>query len=232
MPSIVTEYLANQTGPFTSLSGLIAFEKLPQSSRISFTHAVNSSLDTLPDDSPEVEYLATSSADAVSNKPLGIIEGALTAPLSRGNITISSGSALDSPVIDIGWFADPAGADISVAVAAIRRILEAWRNITDIVADPEAAPGVGVLSDEAIEKYVRVSCSTLYHAGGTCAMGLDSSKGAVVDSKARVFGVEALRVVDNSAIPFMMPGHPQANVYMFAGKIADDIVRSMGQFSG
>jgi choline dehydrogenase-like flavoprotein len=61
---------------------------------------------------------------------------------------------------------------------------------------------------------------------------------AVVDSRARVFGVNRLRVVDASAIPFLPPGHPQSTCCecildskattnwpdMLAEKIADDIL--------
>jgi choline dehydrogenase len=50
-------------------------------------------------------------------------------------------------------------------------------------------------------------------------MGKSVEKGAVVDSQARVFGVKRLRVVDNSVVPFCLPGHPQATVYMLAEKI-------------
>jgi len=46
---------------------------------------------------------------------------------------------------------------------------------------------------------------------------------AVVDTYARVHGVQGLRVVDASAFPFLPPGHPQAMVYMLAENIADDI---------
>ena len=39
---------------------------------------------------------------------------------------------------------------------------------------------------------------------------------AVVDSRARVFGVKGVRVVDASAFPFLPPGHPQSTVCEFS----------------
>lgn len=59
-------------------------------------------------------------------------------------------------------------------------------------------------------------------------MGRGDETMAVVDSKARVYGVEGLRVVDASAFPFLPPGHPQATVYMLAEKIAEDIRKERG----
>jgi choline dehydrogenase len=56
-------------------------------------------------------------------------------------------------------------------------------------------------------------------------MGKSSDPMAVVDSKARVFGVQGLRVVDASAFPLLVPGHPQSTIYALAEKIADDIMR-------
>ena len=43
-------------------------------------------------------------------------------------------------------------------------------------------------------------------------MGASSDKSAVVDSRARVFGVTGLRVVDASAFPLTPPGHPMSSV--------------------
>ena len=43
-------------------------------------------------------------------------------------------------------------------------------------------------------------------------MGKADDPMAVVDSKARVLGVQGLRVVDASAFPFLPPGHPQATI--------------------
>lgn len=46
-------------------------------------------------------------------------------------------------------------------------------------------------------------------------MGTANDTMAVLDSRARVFGTEGLRVVDISAFPLLPPGHPQATVCKF-----------------
>ena len=46
-------------------------------------------------------------------------------------------------------------------------------------------------------------------------MGKRDDPMAVIDSRARVFGVEGLRVVDASSFPFVLPGHPQATICKF-----------------
>ena len=51
-------------------------------------------------------------------------------------------------------------------------------------------------------------------------MGKDIDSGAVVDTHARVMGVDGLRVVDASAFPLLPPGHPQSTIYMLAEKVA------------
>jgi choline dehydrogenase len=38
---------------------------------------------------------------------------------------------------------------------------------------------------------------------------------AVIDSKARVFGVKSLRVVDASSFPILPPGHPSSTICKF-----------------
>lgn len=43
-------------------------------------------------------------------------------------------------------------------------------------------------------------------------MGPKADKSTVVDSRSRVHGVEGLRVVDASALPFLPPGFPMATV--------------------
>lgn len=43
-------------------------------------------------------------------------------------------------------------------------------------------------------------------------MGVSSDPMAVVDSRARVYGVSGVRVVDASAFPLLPPGHPQSTI--------------------
>ena len=47
---------------------------------------------------------------------------------------------------------------------------------------------------------------------------------AVVDSKARVFGVQRLRVIDSSSFTFTPPGHTQGVTYAHAEKLVEDLL--------
>ena len=224
-PAALIEFISSASGPYSSLNGMIAFEKIPRFLRANFTRPAVTALSQFPADWPEVEY-ATGTSVTPTGAGLGLIEAALSAPISRGNVTIAGPDISTPPVFDMGWLSDPADADAQVAVAAFKRMRQAWNSIKNITAGSELVPGPTVRSDAEILNYIRNVTIPLYHAGATCAMGKKGDVNAVVDSQARVFGVQGLRVVDMSAAPFTPPGHPQATVYMLAEKIADDIKMS------
>ena len=46
----------------------------------------------------------------------------------------------------------------------------------------------------------------------------------VVDSKARVFCVQRLRVIDSSSFPFTLPRHTQGVTYAHAEKLVEDLL--------
>ncbi|KAL8911362.1 MAG: hypothetical protein Q9171_003456 [Xanthocarpia ochracea] len=221
-PEALEQFLQNASGPFSSLNGLIAFEKVPPRLRMNISQPALDSLRKLPDDWPEVEYLASTTA-APDGSSIGLLSAALSAPLSRGSVTIASSDISVPPVIDLGWYTDPTQADAQVAVAAFKRLREAITTVSDITTTPELNPGPSVEEDEDVLTYIQNTTIPLYHAGGTCAMGRRNDTGAVVDAQARVYGVQGLRVVDMSAVPFVPPGHPQSTAYMLAEKIADAI---------
>lgn len=87
----------------------------------------------------------------------------------------------------------------------------------------EYLPGKDVQTDQEIDAFVREHADSAYHPSCTCKMGAASDPMAVVDSEARVFGIEGLRVVDASIMPSIVSGNLNAPTIMLAEKCADHI---------
>ena len=83
----------------------------------------------------------------------------------------------------------------------------------------ETAPGPASRTDGEIDAFVRRTAITAHHPCATCAMGIGED--AVLDPALRVRGVQALRVVDASAMPDLVSGNINACVMMIAEKAAD-----------
>ena len=87
----------------------------------------------------------------------------------------------------------------------------------------ELSPGPGVETDEEILGWVASDGETALHPSCTAKMGTDPL--AVVDpASMQVHGVEALRVVDASVMPFITNGNIYAPTMMIAEKAADLIL--------
>jgi choline dehydrogenase len=87
----------------------------------------------------------------------------------------------------------------------------------------EISPGPSVETDEEILDWVARDGETALHPSCTCKMGTDEM--AVVDpASMRVHGVEGLRVVDASVMPYITNGNIYAPVMMIAEKAADLIL--------
>lgn len=223
------QYHDDQAGPYSQAGGYFSFEKIPEPLRANFSQETKDKLAAFPEDWPEVQYIPFGFAIPSSSgglQTVGTMSATLTAPLSRGNVTITSSSIKDPPVFDLAWLSDPADAEL--AVAAFKRCREALADpsLNTVRVGAEFAPGANVTSDEDILSYIRQTAGTVWHSSGTCKMGKgeDVDPMTVVDSQARVFGLEGLRVVDASSFPFAVPANPQSTVYMLAEKIADAIL--------
>ncbi len=133
-------------------------------------------------------------------------------PFSRGSVTINSSDVLRHPIVDPRWLADPR--DRELVVAAFRRCREFVRAepLRHIITGPEILPGPEYESDEDIYRYIAETSDAFYAGVGTCAMGKTNDPQSVVDSSARVIGVEGLRVVDASTFPFSIDGQPMATI--------------------
>lgn len=228
----IVAYNNNRTGILTnSGSDLLAFEKLPVDS---LSPATRRDLDAANGpDWPDVEYielnvyfgdkLVPPPNSTIGRNYASLIAG-LTAPFSRGNVTIVSNDTSVLPVVSPNWLSDPR--DREVLIAAFRRSRQVWESnsMRAVVTGPEAYPGANVTSDDDILAAIQRSAQTIWHACGTNKMGKEEDAMAVVDSKARVMGIDRLRVVDASAFPFLPPGQPQSIVYALAEKIAQAIL--------
>jgi choline dehydrogenase len=87
----------------------------------------------------------------------------------------------------------------------------------------ELSPGSSVQSDEAILDWVARDGETALHPSCTCKMGMDSLAVVAPDSL-KVHGLEGLRVVDASVMPYVTNGNIYAPVMMIAEKAADLIL--------
>ncbi|KAM5360876.1 hypothetical protein ACJZ2D_013443 [Fusarium nematophilum] len=227
-------YSQQQAGPLTSNQvELLGWEKVPDKYRSKFSNETLRDLSAFPSDWPEVEFIPLNvySEDwsfpilqqPADGKKYTSINGALVAPLSRGNITLQSNSTSDAPLINPNFLGDKG--DQEVAIALFRRLREVAKStpLKDIVLN-EVYPGAEYETDEQILAVLRDTLMTVWHAACTCKMGKSDDKLAVLDSKARVYGVSGLRVVDASAFPVLIPGHPVGTVYALAEKIAQEII--------
>ncbi|KAF9882808.1 hypothetical protein FE257_005140 [Aspergillus nanangensis] len=218
------EYIFFHTGPMTS-TGLdyIGFEKLPDKYRSQFSFKqrwIWPGFLAIGPRSRGAHFLPK------DGKQYASILVTLEAPTSRGNITIRSSDAAELPVVNPNWLATKT--DQEVAVAAYKRVRDILRSnvINPVIIGDEFFPGPQYQTDRQILDVIRNTAMTSYHPAGTCKMGTVRDPMAVVDSRGRVFGVTRLRVVDASAFPILVPGHPQSTIYMLAEKIAADILSS------
>jgi choline dehydrogenase len=87
----------------------------------------------------------------------------------------------------------------------------------------ELSPGPEVDTDQQILDWVARDAETALHPSCTCRMGVDDM--AVVDpASMRVHGLEGLRIVDASVMPYIPNGNIYAPVMMVAEKAADLIL--------
>jgi choline dehydrogenase len=145
---------------------------------------------------------------------------ALLKPRSRGNLTLRSIDPTAPPRIDLGYYREPD--DLDRMVEGLQRV----RELGHVGALKELSGGVEIGPGPEIDlrSWVRKQTWTYHHPVGTCAMGVDPSAGAVVDSECRVHEVTGLRVIDAS----IMPDIPSANTHIPTVMIAERAAALIG----
>ncbi|KAM7489778.1 hypothetical protein LguiB_027262 [Lonicera macranthoides] len=170
-----------------------------------------------PDSYPPLNLTVVSISEKVSR------------PLSTGSLRLASPTnASLTPIVRFNYFNDTR--DLSQCANAMRAIVKMLR--TPVMEQYKSMDQHGQryfnfvgqalpqneFDDEAMGEYCRKTLTTIYHYHGGCLAQ------KVVDSHLKVFGINALRVVDGSTF-IVTPGtNPQATVMMFGRYIGVKIL--------
>jgi len=141
---------------------------------------------------------------------------------ARGSVKIKSKDPYEHPALIFNYLStDQDRREWVEAIRCARKILS--QPAFEPYDGGEIQPGPSVETDEEILQWVARDGETAYHPSCTCKMGTDVM--AVVDPNSmKVHGVEGLRVVDSSVMPYVPNGNNYAPTMMLAEKAADLIL--------
>ena len=145
------------------------------------------------------------------------IMSSLIYPTSRGTLRLASSDPLAAPLIDFNYLAEPHDHQV---------LLEGVAMIREIMASPvfggrvksEIHPGAH-LDAERMKDEITNRATSIYHAVGSCRMGVDDR--AVVGPDLKVHGIDGLRVADASIMPSIIGGNTNAPSVMIGDRCAD-----------
>ncbi|KAF2894190.1 hypothetical protein ILUMI_11980 [Ignelater luminosus] len=149
-------------------------------------------------------------------------------PKSRGILKLRSSDPYDYPLINLRFLSDPNNEDIERIYEGIQMTLEiinttAFKTFEAHLVNVSlpACKIYEYLSKDFWYCHIRQLTMNIYHPIGTCKMGPNPTKGAVVDHDLKVNGIKQLRVADASVIPFTTSGHTSAPTIMIAERLSD-----------
>jgi choline dehydrogenase len=210
-PRFLAEWLLRRSGPLTStVAEVVAFHRtrggLPAAD-IQFHMGA--------------AYYEDHGAETFDGHAM-VIAPVLVSPKARGRVWLRSADPNDKPRILTNTLSEPE--DLASLVAGVKLAREIARQpaAAEIIVN-EIKPGSAAVDDADLEADIRRRLMLIYHPVGTCRMS-DTAEGAVVDSRLRVHGLEALRVIDASVMPVIPGGNTNAPTIMVAEKGADLIL--------
>jgi choline dehydrogenase-like flavoprotein len=152
--------------------------------------------------------------------------GVLMNPQGRGSVTLQSSDPTQPALFDSKLMTHPN--DQKVLTIAAKRIMAFMKtpSIAETIERPAKIPASD--SDEDVLAFVKLNLHSTWHMSGTCKMGDGEDDMAVVNTEFEVRGVEKLRVVDLSVLPFLLSMHPVAAAYLMGEVAAEAVWRQHG----
>jgi choline dehydrogenase-like flavoprotein len=142
----------------------------------------------------------------------------VTKPKSRGFVKLRSANPADMPIVSPHLLKHPD--DMKMMIAGQRYFMRALQNppLGDRIARILRPDPADLSDDEAMATHCKRMVKTNYHPAGTCRMGPDGDRTAVLDAAMRVRGIDNLRIADMSACPNINSGNTAAPAMMLGDR--------------
>ena len=140
-------------------------------------------------------------------------------PTSRGHVRLAGSDSYAAPKITPNYLSTEEDRQTAAAALALTRRIVGAPALARY-RPQELKPGLHYRTEEELAQAAGLIGTTIFHPVGTCKMGKPDDPLAVVDSQLRVIGVDRLRVVDASIMPFITSGNTNAPTLMIAEKAA------------
>jgi len=151
------------------------------------------------------------------------LNSAYLRPRSRGTVRLASADPAAAPLIDPNYWSDPWDRTMALKGLQVARDILGQAALRRYVQS-EVLPGPAVRTDGELFDYACANAKTDHHPVGTCRMGRADDPQAVVTPDLKLIGLEGLRVIDASVMPFVPSCNTNAPTIMIAEKAVDHLL--------
>jgi choline dehydrogenase-like flavoprotein len=144
-------------------------------------------------------------------------------PKSRGTVRLASADPAAAPLLDPNYWSDAHDRDMAIKGLRLAREIMSQPALKRYVHS-EVLPGTALRSDAELFEYACTHAKTDHHPVGTCRIGAANDSHSVVTPDLKLIGLDGLRVVDASVMPFVPSCNTNAPTIMVAEKAADHIL--------
>jgi choline dehydrogenase len=145
---------------------------------------------------------------------------ALIFPVGAGELRLTSPHPQVQPSLDYNYLEDPLDRQRLRAGIRLALKLAEYDDLKAFIGSRLNPTDTDLVSDAALDEWLRREVTTYSHISGTCKMGPGSDPVAVVDQYGKVHGLAGLRVVDASIMPTLVRAPINPTVLMMGERLA------------